>query len=214
MVGGNLKATRIVLVLAAVACAANAPKSAAEYYSDAAYQYIENRLPTAAITCKEGLSYYPDDVKLQMLADRIDESKDEQKNQNKQNNPQNENNSDKNQDQNSENSNSDNQQQNDNSEPGSSDSFSSDSQSDRNDGGSSGSNGNSSDSNQGSGEGNSSSPDESSSDSRESDERPAGTPAQMSPQEASQLLKDFDEEHGERKPWKPVRGVARPEKDW
>ena len=135
MVGGNLKATRIVLVLAAVACAANAPKSAAEYYSDAAYQYIENRLPTAAITCKEGLSYYPDDVKLQMLADRIDESKDEQKNQNKQNNPQNENNSDKNQDQNSENSNSDNQQQNDNSEPGSSDSSSSDSQSDRNDGG-------------------------------------------------------------------------------
>ncbi len=195
MVGGNLKATRIVLVLAAVACAANAPKSAAEYYSNAAYQYIENRLPTAAITCKEGLSYYPDDVKLQMLADRIDESKDEQKNQNKQNNPQNENNSDKNQDQNSENSNSDNQQQNDNSEPGSSDSSSSDSQSDRNDGGSSGSNGNSS-------------------DSRESDERPAGTPAQMSPQEASQLLKDFDEEHGERKPWKPARGVARPEKDW
>ena len=53
MVVGNLKATRIVLVLSAVACAANAPKSAAEYYSDAAYQYIENRLPTAAITCKE-----------------------------------------------------------------------------------------------------------------------------------------------------------------
>ena len=31
---------------------------------------------------------------------------------------------------------------------------------------------------------------------------------------AAQLLKDFDEQNGERKPWKPVRGQVRPAKDW
>ena len=37
---------------------------------------------------------------------------------------------------------------------------------------------------------------------------------EMSPEEAAQLLKDFDEQNGERKPWKPIRGQARPAKDW
>ena len=45
-----------VLVCAISAFAA--PKSASAYYGDAAFQYIENRLPTAEITCNEGLQYY------------------------------------------------------------------------------------------------------------------------------------------------------------
>ena len=97
------KFTLLLTVAAATTCAlaAKAPKTAAQYYSDAAFQYIENRLPTAEITCKEGLSYYPDDAKLQMLKDRIEESKNEQQKQNQQNNPKNENqNQDQNQDKN------------------------------------------------------------------------------------------------------------------
>jgi len=218
------KFTLFLSVAAASTCAfaANAPKSAAQYYSDAAFQYIQNRLPTAEITCKEGLSYYPDDAKLQMLQDRIEESKDEQQKQNQQNNPKNENqNQDQNQDQqNQQNQNQDqqNQDQNQNgssssnendSENGSSDSQganSSDSQSS-----------NSQSSNSQGGDGNSSNSNE-----QEQPEQPQGgnenpeevPPGQMTPQQASQLLKDFDAEHGERKPWKPVRGQARPEKDW
>ena len=77
-----------------------APKSASAYYSDAAFQYIENRLPSAEITCNEGLQYYPNDQKLQMLLDRIHEAKDEQKNENKKNDKNQDNNQDQNQDQN------------------------------------------------------------------------------------------------------------------
>ena len=108
------KFTLFLSVVAASTCAfaAKAPKSAAQYYSDAAFQYIQNRLPTAEITCKEGLSYYPDDAKLQMLQDRIEESKDEQQKQNQQNNPNNENqNQDQNQDKNQNEQNQQNQDQ-------------------------------------------------------------------------------------------------------
>ena len=58
-------------------------------------------------------------------------------------------------------------------------------------------------------------PQENSSDSQGED--PQEQPAQMgemTPEEAAQLLKDFDEQNGERKPWKPIRGQARPAKDW
>ena len=88
----------LVLIFAAAAFAA--PKSASAYYSDAAFQYIENRLPSAEITCNEGLQYYPNDQKLQMLLDRIKEAKDEQKNENKKNDKNQDNNQDQNQDQN------------------------------------------------------------------------------------------------------------------
>ena len=43
----------MILLFATAAMAA--PKSASAYYSDAAFQYIENRLPSAEITCNEGL---------------------------------------------------------------------------------------------------------------------------------------------------------------
>ena len=136
-----------------------AQKTAGGYYRDAAFQYIENRLPTAEITCKEGLSYYPNDMKLQMLLDRIQEAKEEQKNKNKE---QNQDQQDQNQD----------QEQNKD-------------QQDHNQ-----------DQNQ---------------DQNAPQEMPVG---QMSPEDASQLLKDFNEQNGEQKPWKPVRGQARPLKDW
>ena len=207
------KFTLLLTVAAATTCAlaAKAPKTAAQYYSDAAFQYIENRLPTAEITCKEGLSYYPDDAKLQMLKDHIEESKNEQQKQNQQNNPKNENqnqdqNQDKNQNQDQQNQDQQNQDQQ-NQDQQNQDSSSSQNE-DQNQGGSSDSQGGdsqSSDSNE------SQQPDQPQGENENPEEVPEG---QMSPQQASQLLKDFDEEHGERKPWKPVRGQARPEKDW
>lgn len=207
------KFTLLLTVAAATTCAlaAKAPKTAAQYYSDAAFQYIENRLPTAEITCKEGLSYYPDDAKLQMLKDRIEESKNEQQKQNQQNNPKNENqnqdqNQDKNQNQDQQSQDQQNQDQQ-NQDQQNQDSSSSQNE-DQNQGGSSDSQGGdsqSSDSNE------SQQPDQPQGENENPEEVPEG---QMSPQQASQLLKDFDEEHGERKPWKPVRGQARPEKDW
>ena len=207
------KFTLLLTVAAATTCAlaAKAPKTAAQYYSDAAFQYIENRLPTAEITCKEGLSYYPDDAKLQMLKDRIEESKNEQQKQNQQNNPKNENqNQDQNQDknQNQDQQNQDQQSQDQQSQDQQNQDSSSSQNEDQNQGGSSDSQGGdsqSSDSNE------SQQPDQPQGENENPEEVPEG---QMSPQQASQLLKDFDEEHGERKPWKPVRGQARPEKDW
>jgi len=206
-----------------------APKSASAYYSDAAFQYIENRLPSAEITCNEGLQYYPNDQKLQMLLDRIHEAKDEQKNENKKNDKNQDNNQDNNQDQNQDQNkdqqdqNKDQQNQDQNGEGNSSGSESSSSGSDdqnqdQNGGGqSSSSNAGSSDSEGGAQpEQQPEQPQENSSDSNGGEE-PQEQPVQMgemSPEDAAQLLKDFDEQNGERKPWKPIRGQARPAKDW
>ena len=223
--------TMMLLSVAAFA----APKSASAYYGDAAFQYIENRLPTAEITCNEGLQYYPNDQKLQMLLDRIHEAKDEQKNENKKNDPKNDQNqNDQNQDQNQDKQNQDqnkdqqNQQNQDQNQNQNNDQGSSSSQNDQHqdkqdqgqNGGQSSSSqgGQSSDSNGGAGE-QPQQPEQSegnSSDSNGSDqEQPQPLqPGELTPEEAAQLLKDFDEQNGERKPWKPVRGQARPAKDW
>ena len=107
----NVLVSVLVIVFFAVAAFA-APKSASAYYSDAAFQYIENRLPSAEITCNEGLQYYPNDQKLQMLLDRIKEAKDEQKNENKKNDKNQDNNQDRNQDQNQNQNQDQNQDQN------------------------------------------------------------------------------------------------------
>jgi len=223
----------IVMVLLLAGAAFAAPKSASAYYSDAAFQYIENRLPSAEITCNEGLQYYPNDQKLQMLLDRIHEAKDEQKNENKKNDKNQDNNQDQNQDQNKD-QNQDQQNQDQNGDGNSSGSESSSSQGDdqnqnQNGGGQSSSSqeggsseSNSSDSNGGAGEqpepeqpeeGSSDSQGDSSNDGAEPEEQPVQM-GEMSPEEAAQLLKDFDEQNGERKPWKPIRGQARPAKDW
>ena len=199
-----------------------APKSSSAYYGDAAFQYIENRLPSAEITVNEGLQYYPNDQKLQMLLDRILEAKEEQKNENSKN--------DKNQDQNK------NQDQEQNQDDGSQDK-SQDKNQDSENGSSaaeSSSSGNEGSENQQNGEGSesSSSAPQSSDSSGENENQPQEEPApenpedsessgdslvpvgEMTPEEANQLLKDFDEQNGERKPWKPIRGQRRPEKDW
>lgn len=199
------------------AAAPKALKSAAEYYSDAAFQYIENRLPTADITCSEGLSHYPDDAKLQMLKDRIEESKDEQRKQNRENNPNGENQEQKDRDdskqdnQNGQNSEKNQEQDSGNSSDSNDAGNSSASENASGEGSSGDSGANSSDSQSGQ---NASDSDSEMSSASETPVAPEEQPGQMSKQEASQLLKDFDEEQGERKPWKPARGASRPEKDW
>lgn len=210
--------TVAVLLLAATAFAA--PKSASAYYSDAAFQYIENRLPSAEITCNEGLQYYPNDQKLQMLLDRIHEAKDEQKNENKKNDKNQDNNQDQNQDQNQQ----DQQNQDQNKDQQNQDKDQQDQNQDQQNQDQNGENGQSSNSNAESSDSNEGGasqqpeqqPEEQSSDSNGSEE-PQEQPVQMgemSPEDAAQLLKDFDEQNGERKPWKPLRGQARPAKDW
>ena len=209
---------KIMFVVIALAVAAfAAPKSASAYYGDAAFQYIENRLPSAEITCNEGLQYYPNDQKLQMLLDRIKEAKDEQKNENKKNDKNQDNNQDQNKDQNQDqNQDQDKDQQNQDQNQGESSSSGSDDQNQQGgqNGESSSSQGESSDSNGGQ-QPEPQEPEEGSSDSQ--GEEPQEQPVQMgemTPEEAAQLLKDFDEQNGERKPWKPLRGQARPAKDW
>ena len=225
----------IALLFLAVSAFA-APKSAAAYYSDAAFQYIENRLPSAEITCNEGLQQYPNDQKLQMLLDRIHEAKDEQKNENKKNDPKNDQNQDNqnqdqnqdknNQDQNKDQQNQDQQNQNqdqnqnqngDQSSSSSADDQNQDQQNQGNQGQSSSSQGaQSSDSNGGGQQPEQQQPETGSSDSNGSDQEQQQPlqPGELSPEEAAQLLKDFDEQNGERKPWKPIRGQVRPAKDW
>ena len=198
-----------VCLMAVGAFAASAPKSAGDYYGDAAFQYIENRLPTAEITCNEGLQYYPNDPQLQMLLERIREAKDQQKNENKKNDPKNDQDKDQNQEQNQD---KDQNQERQDKEQNPQDKEQQDNQS----GESSSSSENQNEENNPNpqnGDGQSSSSQGQSSDSG-AGEQPEEVPAQLSPEEASQLLKDFDEQNGERKPWKPVRGQARPLKDW
>ena len=220
--------TMMLLSVAAFA----APKSASAYYGDAAFQYIENRLPTAEITCNEGLQYYPNDQKLQMLLDRIHEAKNEQQNENKKNDPKNVQNQDQNnqdqnqdkqnQDQNKDQQNQQNQDQNQNQNGDQSSSSQNDQNQDKQDQGqnggqSSSSQSQSSDSNGGAGE-QPQQPEQSEGNSSDSNggepEQQPLAPGEMTPEEAAQLLKDFDEQNGERKPWKPVRGQVRPAKDW
>ncbi len=214
-----------VLLLSAVAAFA-APKSASAYYSDAAFQYIENRLPSAEITCNEGLQYYPNDQKLQMLLDRIQEAKDEQKNENKKNDKNQDNNQDQNndqnqdqnQDQNKDQNQDQNQDQNKDQNGESSSSGEQDQNQDQNgQGESSSSEAQSSDGQGGAAEQPEPEQPQDEQDSSGQGEEPQEQPVQMgemTPEEASQLLKDFDEQNGERKPWKPIRGQARPAKDW
>ncbi len=214
------KIMSIVAVLFLAVAAFAAPKSASAYYSDAAFQYIENRLPSAEITCNEGLQYYPNDQKLQMLLDRIHEAKDEQKNENKKNDKNQDNNQDQNKDQNQDqNQDQQNQDQNKDQQDQDKDQQNQDQNQDQNgeNGQSSDSKAESSDSNEGgAGQQPEQQPEGESSDSNGGEE-PQEQPVQMgemSPEDAAQLLKDFDEQNGERKPWKPIRGQARPAKDW
>lgn len=225
---GNCKVQKVlflVLLLAVCAFAAPKVKSANAYYGDAAYQYFENRLPSAEITCKEGLEKYPNDSRLQMLLERIQEAKDEQQKENQKNNQNgNDQKQDQNQDENKDNQDQDKNQdkqnqdqnqdqQNQGGDSSSSSENSSDSNSDQNQnqgGGESSSSEASSNSNDGEQNQQQEQPEEQQADEGQEPEDPNA----MSKAEAAQLLKDFDEQNGERKPWKPARGQTYPEKDW
>ena len=227
------KIALIAILFFAVTSIAAGTTTARDFFRKGAYEYAAGKLPTAEITCKEGLSKYPNDEKLQFLLDRIIEAKEKQKNENKKNDPKNDQNqNDQNQDQNQDKQNQDqnkdqqnqqNQDQNQNQNGDQSSSSQNDQNQDKQDQGqnggqSSSSQSQSSDSNGGAGE-QPQQPEQSegnSSDSNGSDqeqEQPLA-PGELTPEEAAQLLKDFDEQNGERKPWKPVRGQVRPAKDW
>lgn len=195
-------------------------QTATEYFRQCAYQYTENKLPSAEITCREGLSKFPSENKLQWLLERILERKDAQKEENQKNNDSQKNNSDNSE--NSDNSNNSDNSQNDSNENAPSNESSSDSENSPESSSSESENNN--DGKNGADGGNSSSspsdsneqPQAGASDENQNENSPEeeNDPAQISPEQASQLLKDFDEQSGERKPWKPARGTAYPEKDW
>lgn len=186
------------LAMVCVASVWGAPtRSADAYFRDAASQFIEGRLPTAALTCQEGLRQYPENQSLQLLLERIQENQEEQKKQC--NNPQNSDNQNENQDK------QENQDQKD-----------SEDSSQKNE---------SQDPNQSA----SSSESQGSSSSVSAESNPAGSssagassnsagvpvaPGELTPEQAEQLLREFNQHRGERKPWKPGKGRARPEKDW
>lgn len=210
----------LILLLAVCAFASPKAKTASAYYGDAAYLYFQNRLPSAEIACDEGLEKYPNDSKLQNLKARIQEAKDEQQKQNEQNNPNGQNNQDQNKDQNQdENQDKNNQDKQDENQQdqgqngeSSSSSESAENQQNQNGSGESSSSGMSSSSN---GEGENQEQGGQENQQENADEpRDPENPNAMSREQASQLLKDFDEQNGERKPWKPARGQVYPEKDW
>jgi hypothetical protein len=193
-----------------------AARTAEAYYRDAAFEYVSGRLPTAALTCEEGLRKYPNDAKLKMLLERIRENKDEQKK--KCDNPQN---SGDQGDQNKDQQNKENQDQNkdkqdsDQDQQGQSSSAqggSSNSQNKQGQQGQSSASGKSSASQNNSPEqnGNSSAGGASSAQAAPMPLRPG----ELSKDQAEQMLRDFNQNTGERKPWKPVGGRTVPEKDW
>lgn len=214
----KLRVFALIFALATAALAAT--QTANSYYNEAAFLYIQNRLPSAEIKCQEGLERYPNDQRLQMLLDRIREAKEEQKEQNQQNQKQNGNqdqNQDQNQDENQEQNQDQNQGQGAQNQDEGGESSSSEEGSSEAEGGAQGQGGSSSSEASSAGQEPEPEPepapqdqDEGSSDSGEEPKDPGA----MTPAEASQLLKDFDEQNGERKPWKPLKGQARPEKDW
>lgn len=78
---------RTILMLLCLGSIALWAKNAQEYFRSAAFLYAQNKLPSAAIEAKEGLSKYPMDQKLQRLLRRIEEMQEKQKEQNQKENP-------------------------------------------------------------------------------------------------------------------------------
>lgn len=186
------------IVILSVSFAWSVPnRSADAYFRDAAAQFIEGRLPTAALTCQEGLRQYPENQSLQLLLERIQENQEEQKKQC--NNPQNSDNPNENQDK------QENQEKKD-SEDSSQKNESQDSEKSA-----------SSSESQGSSSSAQAEPNQGGSSSAGASSNSAGVPVapgELTPEQAEQLLREFNQHRGERKPWKPGKGRARPEKDW
>jgi len=182
-----------------------ATRSADDYYREAAYAFIGGRFPTAGQICEEGLRKHPGEPRLQALLERIRANKEEQKK--KCQNPQDGEGDNK---KDSEKSEKDGEKKSSNSsesDPSSQSGTSSQSEGQGN--GHSSAAGRSSDSRDPSA-GNSSGQG-SSSASAQSKPLRAG---ELSKEQAEQLLREFNQHTGERKPWKPQKGQMPPEKDW
>ena len=211
------------LLTICVGSALAASRSASQYYRDAASAYIAGQNASAAQTCEEGLREHPGDSRLQKLLERIRDNQEQQKKQCQ--NPQDSDssqNKDKDKKQNQDQKN----QQDRKDQNGSGSSAAQ---------GSSNSQGNSNSQGKG-GEQGQSSNSQGSSDSqkRPNPQNQSGTgasgsstsgngmseqampvrPGELNREQAQQLLKDFNQNSGERKAWRPVHGQSAPEKDW
>lgn len=173
-------------------------KTATDYFQNAASLYVEGRLPSANIEAQEGLAQYPADAKLQMLAKRIQEAQDEQKKECDKKNPGNQENQDDQDQKDQENQNDSQQSPQDSQNQGQSSSA---------EASSSAQNGASSDSH---------SQEDQPSDQQQQQPVPQDSlkEGQLSPDQAAQLLKDFEENDREKKRKLNLRGRAIPEKDW
>jgi len=198
----------LMMLAAGTWCATS--RSADAYFRDAAYEYIAGRMPTATQTCEEGLRQYPNDARLKNLLERIRENKEEQKN--KCDNPQdggdqgdskkNDNKDDKKSDGKDGEKDDQKNDQNDDKKDGQKDEQKQDS------------NGQSSDSRSDkSPEGQQGASSAGGASSAAAAPQPL-RPGELSKDQAEQLLRDFNQNTGERKPWKPVQGRKVPEKDW
>lgn len=197
----------IILWLCAGAALAATNRSAAQYYRDAASEYIAGQNASAAQTCEEGLRAHPGS-RLQKLLERIRDNQEQQKKQCQ--NPQ-DSDSSQNKDKDQEKKPNQDQNKQDKNDKNQNGSGSSDSQSKGGEQGqSSGSKGSSNSQNQ-SGQGVSSS---SASGNGMSEQAMPMRPGELNREQAQQLLKDFNQNSGERKAWRPVHGQSAPEKDW
>lgn len=208
------------LLTICVGSALAASRSASQYYRDAASAYIAGQNASAAQTCEEGLREHPGDSRLQKLLERIRDNQEQQKKQCQ--NPQDSDssqNKDKDKKQNQDQKNQQDQK----------------SKNDQNGSGSSASQGSSKSQGKGGEQGQSSNSQGSSdSQNRPKPQNQSGTgasssstsgngmseqamplrPGELNREQAQQLLKDFNQNSGERKAWHPVHGQSAPEKDW
>lgn len=164
-------------------------QSASEYFRQGAHLYAEGRFPSAAIQVREGLSKFPQDQKLQRLLQRIEEAQEQQQEQCNQNNPGN--NDEQNQDP---------QDQKDqpNQEQNSGENKPKDSPPE-------------------SGDSSAQNPPERG-DSNESEPEPSPADSllegQLTPEQAAELLQNFQDAEQNQKKQKQFSGRAIPEKDW
>lgn len=199
----------ILLMMLAAGTWCATTRSADAYFRDAAYEYIAGRMPTATQTCEEGLRQYPNDARLKNLLERIRENKEEQKN--KCDNPQ-------------DGGDPDDQKKNDNKD-GEKDDKKNDKKDGQKDEQKKDSEGQSSDSRSGNSSSSAGKQEPQSPEGQQGASSAGGAssataapqpmrPGELSKDQAEQLLRDFNQNTGERKPWKPVQGRKIPEKDW
>ncbi|MGL1933778.1 MAG: hypothetical protein OCD01_02095 [Fibrobacterales bacterium] len=192
-----MKLLAIVLTVIGLATA----QSAHDYFKKASFLYVGSKVDQALLEAEEGLNRYPDNEKLQMLKERIEEIKDQQDEQQKKDQQQQ--NQDENQDQDQQEDQEENKQDQE------------EQQDQQNKAGESSSQESSPSSNAGSEE-----PEPQEEDPSESDSTEAPPPevqeGELTPEQAEELLQNFNEEEMKEDPekWKRGKGQGRPAKDW